>query len=266
MAGTVATARSADGVPIRFDTTGAGEPTLLFVHGWAVDRRIWDDEAKRLSARQRVVTLDLAGHGDSGGERSEWTMRAFGQDVKAVAEAADATRIVLVGHSMGGAVVLEAARLMPQRVEGIVLVDMFLDVGTRTPVDQAEAMARKIAADYTSSVTQMVTEYLFAPTTPAAVRERVLRHVTALAPEVSTAMLLQTWTYDPLPALAEIKVPVRAVSADKYPTNVEGNRRYMPGYEAEIVAGSGHYPMLEDPRAFAAAMDRVLAQIARTKH
>jgi len=67
--------------------------------------------------------------------------------------------------------------------------------------------------------------------------------------------------HDPRPALAEIKVPIRAVNADKYPTNLEANRRHMPGYEAVIVRGSGHYPMLEDPAAFAAAFDRCLAQI-----
>jgi pimeloyl-ACP methyl ester carboxylesterase len=47
--------------------TGCGEPTLIFIHGWALDRRIWDDEAKRLSPRYRVVTLDLDGHGESAG-------------------------------------------------------------------------------------------------------------------------------------------------------------------------------------------------------
>src|SRR5262245_35459020 len=122
------TTKVADGVPIRFEATGAGEPALIFVHGWALDRRIWDDEVKRLSARHRVVALDLAGHGDSGGGRTEWTLAAFGEDVKAVAESVGAKRVVLVGHSMGGPVVLEAARRMPERVSGLILVDTLLDV------------------------------------------------------------------------------------------------------------------------------------------
>ena len=62
-------ARSADGVAIRFEVEGQGEPTLVLVHGWAFDRHVWDGQVPALSARHRVVTLDLAGHGESGGSR-----------------------------------------------------------------------------------------------------------------------------------------------------------------------------------------------------
>src|SRR6185369_17486212 len=85
-----ATARSADGVAIRYHVEGTGEPTVVLVHGWALDRHVWDGQAPQLAKRQRVVTLDLAGHGESGRERSDWTMAAFGQDVKAVVDAVGA--------------------------------------------------------------------------------------------------------------------------------------------------------------------------------
>ena len=255
------TARSADGVPIRFQVTGKGEPTLVLVHGWAFDRHLWDGQVPRLSARHRVVTLDLAGHGESGRERAQWTMSAFGQDVKAVVEAVNAKQVVLVGHSMGGPVVLEAARVMPERVKGVVLVDTLLDVGQRTPPEQIDAMAKQLQADYKTTATQMATEYLFAPGTPATVRERVLRHATAIPPDISIAMLRQSWSHDPLPALREIKAPIRAVNADKFPTNLEVNRRHMPGYEAIIVTGTGHYPMLEDPGRFSPALAQALSKV-----
>jgi pimeloyl-ACP methyl ester carboxylesterase len=255
------TARSADGVPIRFQALGKGEPTVVLVHGWALDRHVWDGQVPSLSGRHRVVTLDLAGHGESGRERSAWTMAAFGEDVKAVVEAVGAKRVVLVGHSMGGPVVLEAARLMPDRVQGIVLVDTLLDVEQRTPKDAIEAMTKQLQADYKPTITQMTNEYLFAPKTPAAVRERVLGRATAMAPEVSIAVLRAAWSYDPVPALREIKAKVRAVNADKFPTNIEANRRHMPGYEAILVPGSGHYPMLEDPARFGPALDRALGQV-----
>ena len=107
----------------------------------------------------------------------------------------------------------------------------------------------------------MANEWQFAPATPAAVRERVLGHAVALPANVSVAILRQVWAYDPLPALREITAPVRAVSADRFPTNLEANRRHMPGYEASLVPGSGHYPMLEDPARFGLALDRALAQV-----
>src|SRR6185295_20011033 len=107
----------------------------------------------------------------------------------------------------------------------------------------------------------MANAYLFAPATPPAVRERVLEHAMGLPPKVSIAILRQVWAYDPMAALREIHVPIRAVNADKFPTNVEANRRHMPGYDALIVPGSGHYPMLEDPARFGPALDQALAQV-----
>jgi pimeloyl-ACP methyl ester carboxylesterase len=255
------TARSADGVPIRFQVAGKGDPTVVLVHGWALDHRIWDGQAPALAKRYRVVTLDLAGHGESGRVRSAWTMAAFGEDVKAVVEAVGAKQVVLVGHSMGGPVVLEAARRMPQRVNGIVLVDTLLDVEKRTPPDAIETMGKQLEADYKTTITQFTNEYLFVPGTPAAVRQRVLGHATAMAPAISIAMLRQSWGYDPLPALREIKAPVRAVNADRHPTNLETNRRYMPGFEVALVPGSGHYPMLEDPARFDPALDKALTEV-----
>jgi sigma-B regulation protein RsbQ len=259
------TARSSDGLPISFDVSGTGNPTLVLVHGWAFDRHLWDNEVKRLSSRYRVVTLDLAGHGESGRQRAKWTMGAFGEDVKAVVEAANAKDVVLVGHSMGGAVVVEAARRMPERVKGIVLIDTLLDVEQRTPAEAIESMAKQLAADYPGTVTKMTTEYLFAPATPVPVKERVLRHTTAIPADTSIAMLRESWTYDPVPALRDIKVPVRAVNSDKFPTNLDVNRRHMPGFAAFIVAGTGHYPMLEDPKRFSAGLDEALAQVLKAK-
>jgi len=265
MSWSASTVHSADGVPIRFQVNGKGEPTLVLVHGWALDRRLWDGQVQRLSARHRVVTLDLAGHGESGRERVQWTIAAFGRDVEAVVEAVRAKQVVLVGHSMGGPVVLEAARRMPERVKGIVPVDTLLDVEQRTPADQVDAFAQQLEADYATTTTQMANEYLFVPATPAAVRERVLGHATALPPDISIAMLRQSWTYDPLPALREINAPIRAVNADKFPTNLEANRRHMPGYEAIILTGTGHYPMLEDPPRFNPALDAALGRVLAAK-
>jgi pimeloyl-ACP methyl ester carboxylesterase len=248
-------------VAIRFSVEGEGEPTIVLVHGWAFDRHVWDGQVPSLAARHRVVALDLAGHGESGGSRPAWTMAAFGEDVKAVVEAVEASQVVLVGHSMGGPVVLEAARRMPDRVKGIVLVDTLLDVEQRTPASEIEAFAAQLAADYKTMVTKMSESYLFAPATPAAVRERVVRHALALPAGASVGMLREAWAYDPLPALREIRAPIRAVNADKFPTNLEANRRHMPGYEAAIVPGSGHYPMLEDPARFGPALDQAIAQV-----
>jgi alpha-beta hydrolase superfamily lysophospholipase len=79
--------RTRDNTPIAFDVFGVGEPTLILVHGWGCDARYWRQQLAHFSARHRVVTADLAGHGHSGAGREDYTMRSFSEDVRAVADA-----------------------------------------------------------------------------------------------------------------------------------------------------------------------------------
>jgi pimeloyl-ACP methyl ester carboxylesterase len=71
--------------------------------------------------------------------------------------------------------------------------------------------------------------------------------------------------YDPLPALREIKAPIRAISSDLVPSNVEGNRKYAPGYQSAIMKGLGHYLMLEQPEAFNALLAEAVRELARSR-
>jgi len=85
------------------------------VHGWTNNNTIWDLQVPVLSEKYQVVAIDLAGHGKSGNERSQWTMSAFGEDIAAVVHAAKLENVILVGFSMGGPAIVEAAKLLPTR-------------------------------------------------------------------------------------------------------------------------------------------------------
>jgi pimeloyl-ACP methyl ester carboxylesterase len=92
-------ATSADGVPVRYDGYGAGGPAIVFVHGWSCDRGYWDGQVAHFAERHRVVTVDLAGHGESGLGRTAWTIPSFGEDVVAVVDRLELSDMVLAGHS-----------------------------------------------------------------------------------------------------------------------------------------------------------------------
>jgi pimeloyl-ACP methyl ester carboxylesterase len=62
--------------------------------------------------------------------------------------------------------------------------------------------------------------------------------------------------------LSQIKVPIRAINADMTPTNLDVNRKYAPQFDAVIIKGSGHYPMLEDPTRF----NELLTDVLRNLH
>lgn len=117
-------------------------------------------------------------------------------------------------------------------------------------------------ADYKEETTKYANQYLFAASTPAAIRQRVLAGATSAPKESAIAMLRSAMQYDPVPALREIKAPIRAINGDLFPTNVEGNRKHAPQFEAVIMKGTGHYPMLEDPPRFNELLVGVLRDLS----
>ncbi|HTR04501.1 MAG TPA: alpha/beta hydrolase [Thermoanaerobaculia bacterium] len=262
--GVSGTATSPDGVPIRYDSAGKGDPTLVFVHCGGCNRGFWDGQMAYFSAQHRVVALDLAGHGQSGGGRKDWTMAAFGQDVASVVEALGLKRVVLIGHSLGGPAVLEAARRMPGRVAGLVLVDSWVDFEQRLPAEEVEKYVSALQADYKATTTAIVSQYFFSASTPEPVKARVLETVLSGPQEIGVAVARSSMAYDPLPALREIKAPICAISSDLFPTNLEGNRKYVPSYQAAIVKGTGHYLMLEQPEVFNELLAWALRELARS--
>jgi len=261
MTAATGTAASADRVRIHYETTGRGRPAVVLVHCWTCDSSFWRDEVARLAKSRQVVTLDLAGHGRSGRTRRDYTMEAFGEDVKAVADALKLDRMVLVGHSMGGAVILEAAKRLGDRVVGLVPIDTLVDVDQPTDPKETDALIAKMRADYRGETTAFLRQYLFAPTTPPAVADRVVAQTTSFPVEIALSALRNNWNYQAAPGFEAVKVPIVAVNGDRFPTNFAGNRRHAPQFDAVIMKGVGHYPMLEDPARFGDLLDEALRKV-----
>lgn len=255
------TAKSADGVPIHYEAEGSGEPALVFVHGWAIDGGYWVAQVPVFARTHRVVTLDLAGHGRSGRGRKDWTVAAFGQDVCAVVAASGLKKVVLIGHSMSGNVILEAARAMPGRVVGLIPVDTLLDVDQVTSDAEIEGALAAFRSDFKKAAGGFMRQYMFTPTTDPKLVEAVVKDATSFPPEIGVPALEQVWRHDPRPLLAEIHVPIVAVNADKFPTRTDHARRYAPQFDALIVKGVGHYLMREDPAGFNAQLTRAVARV-----
>src|SRR5262245_40877527 len=128
----LATATSADGASIAYDVRGRGPIVLVFVHGWSGDRSDWQHQAEYIAAnfgmRYTVVTLDLAGHGQSGRRLAGQLIPSFGNDVKAVVETLGLQNLILIGHNLGGDALLEVARDFDDRVIGLIWFDCYRDL------------------------------------------------------------------------------------------------------------------------------------------
>jgi pimeloyl-ACP methyl ester carboxylesterase len=252
---------SADGVPIRYEVEGTGEPALLFIHGWSCDRTYWLAQVAAFSVGRRVVTLDLAGHGESGRDRKAWTLPAFGADVRAVVEALDLGSVVLIGHSMGGPVALEAAQLMPERIAAVIGVDTLTHVGSmRRPADIPRALA-PFRADYRATTDGMVRRLMFTPRSPRPLVEKVARAMAGAPPAVAVSVLETLYRYDSSSVLARVRVPIHLVNAKVSRTDLAAARRSAPQVRLTEMPGLGHFLMLEDSPAFNRVLGDVLSDV-----
>ena len=115
-------AASVDGLRIAYESTGAGAPRVVFVHGIFSNRGYFARQVEHLAPRHRVLCLDLRGHGESDLSPTV-SVEAFERDVIAVLEAAADGPAVLCGHSMLGGVALSVAAARPELVRGVVMLD-----------------------------------------------------------------------------------------------------------------------------------------------
>lgn len=250
-----------DGVHIDYRVFGEGEPLVVLVHDWSADANYWRAQVADLSRSYTVAAVNLAGHGASGRNRARWSIEAFAGDIAAVLAALPEDPVVFVGHGMGAAVALEAARGMPARVIGIVGVEAFDDLGAAPrPAAAAAARIAGLRADYIGTVRGIVAQEYFPPDANPALVRSVADDLALAPPEVAIASRLALDEYDPGPAVAEIHAPLVAVlSGLRGAPDIERLRRHSPGLRAEVLPGRGHFPMLEDPQGFNALLR---AQIA----
>jgi pimeloyl-ACP methyl ester carboxylesterase len=255
---------AADGVRLTYDVRGKGDPALVFIHGWACDRSFWREQLDLFARRHRVVALDLGGHGDSEANREVWSMAAIGGDVQAVVEELDLNQVVLIGHSMGGMVALEAARLMPKRVVGIVGVDTLHDAEFEYGKEMTQKAVERFKADFQETMASFVRSAFVEDTDPNLVKW-VVSKARSANQEAVLAIILETPNLNIKQSFLAAKVPIRCINAKPFPPNnsetkVETNRKYVD-FDAVLMQGVGHFPMLEQPEEFNRHLRGILSRI-----
>jgi pimeloyl-ACP methyl ester carboxylesterase len=255
--GGVATSR--DGIPLAFEVHGAGTPSLVVVHGWSSDRGYWSGQVGPLAARYQTVAVDLAGHGESGVGRRAWTMAAFGEDVVAVVEQLGLGEVVLIGHSLGGDVIVEAALRLVDRVAGLVWVDTYSSLGAPLTGDEIEAFVAPFREDF-ASATRALVRRLFTPDADAELVEWVAADMSAAPPEIAIDALGHAVGNERgiVAGLRELTAPVVAINPDARPTDTQALRRH--GVRTVLVSGVGHFLMMEDPDRFNRLLGEVIEE------
>jgi len=246
------------------DSEGAGVPIVL-VHGFCCDHTDWDRLRHDLGSSYRTVALDLRGHGasDSGGESIE----ALAEDVADLVESESLDGAVLVGHSLGCRVVLEANRRLSAHVRGLVLVDGSKTATTPDAAPQMRAAVNEVGFEtFTESFFgQMFTDKAAPETVKAIVdRARTQNAETALNLFVDMvswdatrfeSALEAAWA--PILAIQTTflnsdrqRVAMREGESTEYTSFLESGFQ-NPDSRIEVIADTGHFPQIEESERLA---------------
>jgi len=251
---------------------GTGAPPIVFVHGLACSHADWQAQVDHLCARHRTVAVDLPGHGATPGKVDACSIDRYGADLAALLRARDLPPALLVGHSMGCRVVLEAGQHAPERVAGIVLVD-----GSQFAPAVAQAFEARFAAGEYADLMRGLFEQMFTARSHADTVAAVLQRALELPEDVGQALLLSLVRYDvdkleavlertskPLLVLQSTFVNDKRERVTMTPGQttpyLDLVRRKLPTARIEVLADVGHFPQLDAP----ADTNRVLASFVAT--
>ncbi|MEM8995579.1 MAG: alpha/beta fold hydrolase [Acidobacteriota bacterium] len=260
----VRTVESDDGVELVYELAAGvpRAPTPVFVHGWCGDRRLWDPLVASLGGRRPCLRLDLAGHGASGLGRRRYTMEAFGRDVARCVRAAGVGPAMLVGHSMAGEVIVEAALELGGSVIGVVGVDALWNPGREIDDRLIRDILGPFRRDYPRAAEDYVRAMFLPDADPSQIR-RLVDGVLRVPEEVGMGALEEVLRHRGAlqRSLRRLGAPVFLLnSADWRATDRAAAAEF--GLDVRPIHGVGHFSMIERPREVAAALEEIFEELS----
>jgi 3-oxoadipate enol-lactonase len=256
---------------INYDVAGRG-PTVVFIHGWAHNISVWDDQVPAFKTRYQVVRYDSRGFGRSTGFADE---SAEPQDLLVLLEALHVNRAYIVGHSRGGSVALRFASAYPNRVAGLVLYGAFPQ-GFPAPAEVGQffgslsSIAKQNGLD---SVGKLVLASPIGWVPPG--RNDIAEHYRRLWSAYNGKDLL-----DPHPEsgrvptvsiaqLSNLRVPTLVIIGDHEAPFIAAAAdtlaRHIPGAKKVVIPNAGHGAHFAQPASFNSAIMDFIYDVERNR-
>jgi len=241
---------------VHYEVYGRGRPVIL-LHGWLGSWGLWQETMSYLGQFYRTYALDFWGFGESGKKRETYAVQDFVSLVGQFMEQMGIFRAPLVGHSMGGTVSLSVAIRYPERVSKVVVVGSPIVGSSLAPLlklagYRLNAMALfNMMGPFRTFMRYYARVICNDPRFPQ-MMDRDLSRTTLESFLLSIASLRRT---DLRPMLGQIKVPAMGIYGDRdkvvHPRQWQPMKAGIP--QAQIVRfdKAGHFPMLDEPQAFA---------------
>jgi 3-oxoadipate enol-lactonase len=234
-------------------------PPLVLIHGLGLDARVWDALVPLLP-RQRVLRLDLRGHGASDTPAPPYALGSLIRDVEQVIDHCKLRDAVILGAGEGGLVAQGLAVKRLDQVRGLVLTGSaarLANPGWWQDRIRARAAGGDPLAESASLLGPRGADHPAAPLVRAMLAATRPAGWEGVAAAVATADLYQTTATLTLPALILAGGEDRKVPPDLQRETAD----LIPGAELQILPGACHLAMLTEPESFAARLSAFLTRI-----
>ncbi|WNJ87926.1 alpha/beta fold hydrolase [Bosea sp. 685] len=245
--------------------SGRGDP-LVFVHGFTTTAEFWREQTEVFSRLYKVIRINLPGHGVSPRpDDRKYTIAAFADDVLEVYRTLGIDSAVLIGLSMGGTVAQSFALDYPERVRALVLVGATPHgLGEDVNVDNVLQAIEDLGV---VTASQNVIERSFGKAASPELLKFAKAEVSQTPASVARQAIASLNASDSRSRLGDIGVPTLVVVGEEDIITPPSESRVLaegiPGSRLEVMAGAGHFPMLEQPQAFNRLLDDFLNQSTR---
>jgi pimeloyl-ACP methyl ester carboxylesterase len=230
-------------------------PPLVLIHGAGGSRLHWPPELRHLSGAD-VYAPDLPGHGQSRG-KSRSSIEAYAQTVADWLQQLKLPPLIMVGHSMGGAIGQQLALDWPGQLAGLVIIGS----GGHLPVNPRLLQLTAAGGDYQQAV-ELITRWSYSRTADPRLTRLGRQRLSAVAPQVLHDDFGACADFDVRRRLGELRLPVLVMvgSEDHMtpPEMAEALAKAIPGADLALVPGAGHMLMLEQPLAVLELIDSYL--------
>ena len=247
-----------DGGRMAFEQAGAGEPTLVFLHGFACDRSFLAPQMEHFSAGHRVVSVDFLGHGESDKPEREYRIPGFAAEVARLLEHLDLKNVVAVGHSMGGSVALELAAGWPELARSAVSIDSTIISSAERKTKALPAMLRALEGQHYLMAARRFAGSMVLPSDGEAVKEHVESVMSSPPRHVLIELTRALMAWDGPPALARLERPLLYIGSRRPLTGQAAMLASSPWVQYAQAAGSGHFLTLIAPEQINAMIERWL--------
>jgi len=251
---------SRDGVKLAYLDIGSGDRPLVLIHGWCCNHTHWRDQTPEFSERHRVIAVDLRGTGDSDKPDQDYDIAGFVDDVAWLIREIGLDRPVLIGHSMGGVIILNLLRKDPNVARAAVLVDAgIMPVGEAMKPLIAQTIEAMKTPAYKDVATNVVKGFLFRPESPPELRDEVAASMATAPQRVMHTAFTSTTSEENYPP-GPLPVPSLFVRAATLPATEEQIKERYPGMEV-VSMDAAHFVHMEKPEEFNAILSRFLERM-----